>query len=115
MSVALFSFFDRFLPDMSKACTRLRSGQDCWISFQEAKEARARLASGTDPITAMIAAGRGSLQTVQELWVQGTGFRLAKSTWVRMGEGSLADNSWRVNLLQERLVSKSWRRLLEEN
>ena len=82
-SATFFSFLDKFLPDKSSAWTRLKSGQDCWISLHAETEARARSGVGTD--TNRIAAGKGSLQMVHELVVQGN--------WLAAGE---------VNLLEER-------------
>jgi hypothetical protein len=56
-----------------------------------------------------------SLQIVQELWMHWTGLRLAKSTIFRMGDGTLAERSWREKCLAEMLARRSCKRLLEEN
>ena len=75
------------------------------MSLQADTEIRAR--SGVGRKTARMDAGKESLQMVQELLEQSTGFRFAKSTCLRRGEGSLAERSCRVNLLAERLVRRS--------
>ena len=85
-----FSFLDKFLPVKSSAWTRLKSGQDCWIYLHAETEARARSGVGTD--TNRIAAGKGSLQMVQELVVQGN-WLAAGEVSLRRGEGTLADRS----------------------
>ena len=48
MSWTFVSFLESCLPETRRACTRFRSGQDCWICLQAATEASERLEEGVE-------------------------------------------------------------------